>query len=114
MEALISFRKRKGFSLLEVLIAITIINVGVLASVNLMSFTLHNWKSTSSKLQNTLVVQGKMELVRNFRDNNPVNWSQVIVPPSGVTIVPGPKAGEHIVSVSEKDVNITYHLYDWR
>ncbi len=94
--------------------AMAIINVGVFASVNLMSFTLNNWKATTDKLQNTLVAQEKLELVRNFRDNNPVNWVNNIILPSGVEIEPGSTAGENVVSVVEEDITITYHLYDWR
>lgn len=114
MAVLISFKKRKGFSLLEVLIAIMVINVGVFASVNLMTFTLNNWKTTSQKLQNTLTAQEKLEQVRNYRDNNPTNWASTIIPPHGVTISPGSRTGQQIISVNEGGVNITYQLYDWR
>lgn len=113
MAVLTFSKKRKGFSLLEVLIAVVIINVGVFSSVNLITFTLNNWKATSQKLQNTLVAQGKLEQVRNYRDNNPANWTSTITPPVGVTITPG-RPGQQIVSVDQDGVSIVYHLYDWR
>lgn len=61
---------RKGFSFMEVMMAVFLIVVGVLASVTLLSGGLRESLDSRSQLTAVLLAQEGVELVRNIRDNN--------------------------------------------
>lgn len=73
MAALIFNKKNQsfsnGFSLVEVLVSLTIISVGILSVVNLLTSTLRNWQISAEKVSTIALAQEAMERVRNMRDN---------------------------------------------
>jgi len=86
--------KNRGFTLIEVVIAVSILTIGVLAAFNVVqNITIYS-KLTSSRLTATYLAQEGIELVRNQRDTNwlegmdwGTNKGNLIVaawPPSGI------------------------------
>lgn len=78
-----TIKNQKGFSLLEVMVAITILLVGVLALVSLLVSTINVTRLVQNKLIAAMLVQEGIEVVRNIRDNN---WHDNLDWNSGLTI----------------------------
>lgn len=68
--AQISRKQKKGFSLLEVIIAIFIVTVGITGAVNLMSYSIASVAVGKSKIIASHLSQEGLEIVRNIRDSN--------------------------------------------
>jgi len=60
----------KGFTLLEVILAITVLTIAVGGSFTLISQTLASVSVVQSKLTASYLTQEGIELVKNIRDNN--------------------------------------------
>ncbi len=67
---MISNKKSKGFSLIEVLIAISILLVGVLSAFALVSRSLASVPVIQDRLVASFLAQEKLEGVRKVRDSN--------------------------------------------
>lgn len=68
----------KGFSLLEVIIAIFVITIGITGAVNLINFGISSATVSKSQIIATNIAQEGMEIVRGVRDSNwieDVNWN---------------------------------------
>jgi len=65
--------KTKGFTILEVLVAVLVITVGVLAAFRMAQNITVFSRINASRLTATYLAQEGIELVRNQRDNN---WLQ--------------------------------------
>jgi len=63
----------KGFTLLEVLVSLTLITVGILGVLGLMAYVLTGAKVSYQKLIAVQLAQEGVELVRNIRD---INWRE--------------------------------------
>lgn len=68
--------KKNGFTLMEVIIAIGIVSVGVVALVALLNFTIKNSSISVNRLIATNLAQARIEFIRNDRDqtNNWHSW----------------------------------------
>lgn len=62
--------KNKGFTLMEVVIAIAVIVTALVASVALVSYSVSSTKLSRSRITAQGLAQEGLEIVRNFRDNN--------------------------------------------
>lgn len=62
--------KKKGFTLLEVIIAIFIITVGVVGTISLIVQTLSGTAIASQRLIAAYLAQEGIEIIRNIRDTN--------------------------------------------
>jgi prepilin-type N-terminal cleavage/methylation domain-containing protein len=60
----------RGFTLIEVIVAIFLITVGMAGAFNLVQRTIAFTSVSSSRLQAAYLAQGGIELVRNTRDSN--------------------------------------------
>lgn len=72
----------KGFTLIEVLIAIFLITVGIGGAFNLIQKTVEYSAISSSRLQAAYLSQEGIEIIRNQRDSNWLagnSWTQGIV-----------------------------------
>jgi type IV pilus modification protein PilV len=65
--------KTKGFTMLEVLVAIFVVTIGVLAVFNMVQNITVSFRANASQLTAAYLAQEGVELVRNERDNN---WLQ--------------------------------------
>ena len=65
-----SSNKQKGFTLLEMIFAITIISVGVLGIYNGMSFAIANTQKAREYFMGAYLAQEGIEIVKNMRDTN--------------------------------------------
>lgn len=61
---------KKGFTLLEVIVAIFIITVGIIGVLSLVTYTISSAKVSSQKLVAAYLAQEGIEIVRNIRDGN--------------------------------------------
>ena len=69
--------KRKfAFTLIEVLIAITVFAIGVLAVLRVLTWNLSIMDHTNIKLQSTVLAKEWLELLYNLRDSNLERWLQ--------------------------------------
>ncbi|MDD5760658.1 MAG: prepilin-type N-terminal cleavage/methylation domain-containing protein [Candidatus Pacebacteria bacterium] len=66
----VSSCKNKGFTLVEALIAISIMIVGILSGLVLVTRTLYNSVIIRDRLTASFLAQESMELVRQIRDTN--------------------------------------------
>jgi prepilin-type N-terminal cleavage/methylation domain-containing protein len=68
--------KNKGFTLLEVMVAILVVNVALLALLSLMNYTSINSRTSANRLIALNLAQEGIEIVRNSRDaeNNWTSW----------------------------------------
>lgn len=62
--------KNKGFSLMEVIIAVAVIITALIAAMTLISFSVSAITSSKSKITATNLAQEGLEIVRNIRDSN--------------------------------------------
>ena len=67
------FIQKRGISLVEVVITITIISGVLISLLQLSSFTLRTINLIEESNKANLIAQGTMEAARNFRDNT--SWS---------------------------------------
>jgi len=63
-------KKKFWFTLIEMLIAITVFAIGVLAVLRVLTWNLSIMDHTSMKLQSTVLAKEWLELVYNLRDSN--------------------------------------------
>lgn len=80
------FKKQKGFTLLEMIFAITIISVGVLGIYNGMSFAISNTQKAREYFMSAYLAQEGIEIVKNMRDTNWVageSWDSGLICESG-------------------------------
>lgn len=75
--------KNKGFTLMELIIAIAVITTAVAALVALITFSVSGIRPGKSKLIAISLAQEGLEIVRNIRDSNwlaykrsPDNWNE--------------------------------------
>jgi prepilin-type N-terminal cleavage/methylation domain-containing protein len=66
-------RNHKGFSFIEVMLAVFLIVVGIVAAISLMAKSMKESLDSRSQIIAGLLAQEGVELVRNIRDNN---WVQ--------------------------------------
>lgn len=67
---LMNLMNKKAFTLIEVLIAITVFSVGVLAVLNLIMNNLSTLDKVQTKITATLLAKEGIELAYNIRDSN--------------------------------------------
>ena len=86
-------RKKLAFTLIEMLIAITVFAIGVLAVLRILTWNLSIMDHTNMKLQSTVLAKEWLELVYNLRDSNlekMLPWNCVLshdvysLPPEGI------------------------------
>lgn len=70
--------KKKGFTLIEVIIAISIIVVGIISCISLISSSISGVTIGKSKIIAAGLAQEGVEIVRNIRDNNWTNYKRTI------------------------------------
>lgn len=76
-------KKKFWFTLIEILIAITVFAIGVLAVLRVLTWNLSIMDQTSMKLQSTVLAKEWLELVYNLRDSNlekKLPWNCVLNP----------------------------------
>lgn len=61
---------KKGFTLLEMMIAIVVITVGVIAIMSLIHRAILGSQLAASRVQSAYLAQEGLEIVRNIRDSN--------------------------------------------
>jgi len=69
---------KKGFTLIEVIIAISIIVVGIISCIALISSSISGVTAGKSKIIAAGLAQEGVEIVRNIRDNNWTNYKRTI------------------------------------
>lgn len=74
MNEIINKKKKKGFTLLETIIALSLLSIGGFAVFNLIANTKGNMSLMSSKLQAAYLAQEGIEIIRNIRDTN---WLEI-------------------------------------
>jgi len=67
-------KKKYAFTFIEVMIAIVIFSVGILAVLNLLTNNLKSMDRNNLKLQASLLAKEWIELVYNLRDSNIEKW----------------------------------------
>ena len=75
IKKLFSHSKGKGFTLLEVMVAMMVIVVGLLASLFLIAFTISSGAADKDRIIAIQLAQEGIELIRNIRDDN--GWLMV-------------------------------------
>lgn len=70
-------RRRKGFSLTEVALAMLIVAIGLLTIFGLMSQSLDLGKDSTDDTQTGLFAEGVFNGIRSFLDNSNVTWSMI-------------------------------------
>lgn len=66
--------KKSGFTLIEVIIAITVFSVGVLTVLNLIMYNLSTIDKVQTKITATILAKEWLELAYNIRDTNIQKW----------------------------------------
>ena len=59
-----------GFTILEVMIAVTVLTIGIFGSVGLISYTISQASNLENKVISTNLAQEGLEITRNIRDTN--------------------------------------------
>lgn len=72
--------KKQGFSILEVMLAATVLVVGIVAVIALISSSIRNSANSRDQIIATDLMQEGLELVRNVRDNNQAQLKVVEAP----------------------------------
>jgi len=67
-------QNKKGFTLMEVMVAVSVIIIGLTAALGLIAFTISSGAQDKEKLIAINLAQEGIELVRNIRDNN---WKRI-------------------------------------
>lgn len=70
MKIIINKNNKKGFTLLEVIIAIFIITIGITGAVNLINYSISNTIVSRSQVVAVNLAQEGLEVVRAIRDTN--------------------------------------------
>ena len=70
--------KNKGFSLIEIIVAIGVIISVFIGSIALISFTISSTRVARSKTMAIGLAQEGLEIVRNIRDNNWLNYKRKV------------------------------------
>ena len=76
-------KKKSAFTFIEVMIAIVIFSIGILAVLNLVTNNLKSMDRNNLKLQATLLAKEWIELVYNLRDSNlekQLSWNCLMDP----------------------------------
>ncbi len=71
---------KKAFTVIELIIAILIFGVGIIAVLQLLLFDIDVWQEVELKTMSTMIAKEGMELVYNLRDTNNINykkWSEL-------------------------------------
>lgn len=105
----------RGFTLIEVVVAVSVLTIGILAAFMAVQSVTGYYRVASSRLAATYLAQEGVELVRNQRDSNwlssAVSWDNNMVPsgPPGCTDVIGKFTRECMVTstASEMDISVT-------
>ena len=71
----------KGFSIIEVLVAISVITIGITGAMNLINFTISSVAMSKSQTIAVSLTQEGMEIVRSIRDSN---WLEKVAWDSGL------------------------------
>ena len=66
---------KQGFSLIEVLVSLFVLSVGITAIAILMVNNIKNLQTSKNQTIASMLAQEGIELVRNYRDNNPTVFS---------------------------------------
>lgn len=66
-------KEKKGFSLIEVMMAIFLVSTGLVVIMSLLSMGIKNFVQNKNNLMASFLSQEGVELVRNIRDTNWVN-----------------------------------------
>lgn len=66
----VSLRSKRGFTLIEVILAVTVITTALVACISLISFSVSGIRLGKSKLLAVNLAQEGIEIVRNIRDSN--------------------------------------------
>jgi len=66
--------KKSGFTLIEVIIAITVFSIGVLSVLNLIMYNLSTIDKVQTKITATILAKEWLELAYNIRDTNIQKW----------------------------------------
>jgi prepilin-type N-terminal cleavage/methylation domain-containing protein len=64
----------QGFTILEVLIAITVLTIGLIGALTLLTFSLSSYEESSNKVVAVNLAQEGVEVVRSFRDRGELEW----------------------------------------
>lgn len=86
----------KAFTLLEVLVAMTIITIGLVGALSLISFSLKSYQTSSQQIINANKAQECAELARNKRDRGLISGSP------------------YIKTCKFGNITVTTYLYDWK
>jgi len=70
--------QNKGFTLMEVIIAIAIIITALISTIALISFSTTSIRLNKSKIIATGLAQEGLEIVKNIRDNNWLNYRRTV------------------------------------
>jgi len=90
---MIKHKNKKAFSLIEALVAISILMIGILSAFILVIRTLANIPHVQSRLIAANLAQEGIELVRQIRDTNFIN---------SATFRSGLESGEYQIDASER------------
>lgn len=74
-------KKKQAFTFIEIMIAIVIFSIGILAVLNLVTKNLKSMDQNNLKLNATLLAKEWMELVYNLRDSNiqkELSWNCIL------------------------------------
>lgn len=63
-------KRYKGFSFMESMIAVTVLSMGIIASLSLISSSFRESADSRDQIMASLLAQEGVELVQNIRDNN--------------------------------------------
>jgi prepilin-type N-terminal cleavage/methylation domain-containing protein len=61
---------KNGFTLIEVMAAVTVLSIGLIGSLTLISYNLHNISFSGDRIIASGLVEDGLERVRNIRDTN--------------------------------------------
>jgi prepilin-type N-terminal cleavage/methylation domain-containing protein len=81
MKILCNKTGRQGFSIVEVLVAISVITIGITGAMNLINFTISSVTMSKSQTIAVNLTQEGMEVIRSIRDSN---WLENVVWDSGL------------------------------
>lgn len=62
--------RNRGFTLIEVLLAVTVFSIGIIGSYNIIAYNISNFSKSINRVIASNLAQEGFELVRNIRDSN--------------------------------------------